>query len=63
MRACRRARAEVCALRGGLPAATEQLQLAQAAGDGDFYRLPAVEARPRELRAEHAREVRESRKR
>ncbi len=56
------AQAEVYALRGSLPAAIEQLQLARAAGDGDFYELSAVEARLKELRAEHTREVRESRK-
>jgi predicted Zn-dependent protease len=57
------AQAEAYALRGSLPAAIEQLQLAQSAGDGDFYQLSAVEARLKELRAEHAREVQESRKR
>jgi len=43
--------AEVYLLRGSLPAAVEQLQLAQTAGDGDFYELSAVEARLKELRA------------
>jgi predicted Zn-dependent protease len=57
------AQAEVYALRGSLPAAIEQLQLAQSAGDGNFYELSAVEARLRELRAEHAREMKEARKR
>jgi len=56
------AQAEVYALRGSLPAAIEQLQLAQAAGDGNFYELSAVEARLKELRAEHSRDVRDSRK-
>ncbi len=55
--------AEVYFLRGSLPAAIEQLQLAQSAGDGDFYELSAVDARLKELRAEHARELKESRKR
>jgi len=57
------AQAEVYVLRGSLPAAIEQLQLAQAAGDGNFYELSAVDARLKELRAEHARDVKESRKR
>lgn len=46
--------AEYYALQGSLPAAIEQLQIARAAGDGDFYQLSVVEARLRELRAEHA---------
>jgi predicted Zn-dependent protease len=45
------AQAEVHVLQGNLPAAVEQLQLAQSAGDGNFYELSAVEARLRELRA------------
>jgi beta-barrel assembly-enhancing protease len=53
------AQAEVYALRGSLPAAIEQLQLAQAAGDGNFYELSAVEARLKELRAEHLRDLKE----
>ncbi len=57
------AQAEVYALRGSLPAAIEQLQLAQSAGDGDFYELSAVEARLRELRAQHRREMQEAKKR
>lgn len=57
------AQAEFYVLRGSLPAAIDQLQLAQKSGDGDFYELSAVEARLKELRTEHAREVREQRKR
>ena len=57
------AQAEVYALRGSLPAAIEQLQLAQSAGDGNFYELSAVEARLKELRAEHVRELKESQQR
>jgi len=53
------AQAEVYALRGSLPAAIEQLQLAHAAGDGNFYELSAVEARLKELRAEHLRDLKE----
>ncbi len=44
-----RALAEVYALRGNLPAAIEQLQIAQKAGDGDFYQKSGVEARLKEL--------------
>lgn len=46
-----RAQAEAYALLGHYAAAVEQLQLAQRAGDGDFYELSAVDARLRELRA------------
>jgi predicted Zn-dependent protease len=46
-----RALAEVYALRGNLPAAIEQLQIAQKAGDGDFYQKSIVEARLKELMA------------
>ncbi len=55
--------AELYVLKGSLPAAIEQLRLAQAAGDGDFYELSAVDARLKELRAEHTRETREMRRR
>jgi len=44
-----RAQAEAYVLRGNLPAAIEQLQLAQRAGDGDFYQKSGVEARLKEL--------------
>jgi len=53
------AQAELYVLRGSLPAAIEQLQLAQAAGDGNFYELSVVEARLKELRALHAQELRD----
>ena len=53
------AQAEVYALRGSIPAAIEQLQLARVAGDGNFYELSVVEARLKELRAEHARDLKE----
>lgn len=43
------AQAEAHVLRGDLRAAIEQLQIAQRAGDGDFYQKSAVEARLREL--------------
>lgn len=57
-----RALAEYYALQGSLPAAIEQLDLARAAGDGDFYSLSAAEARLRELKTKQAEEMREQRK-
>lgn len=54
-----RAQAEVYLLRGSLPAAIEQLELARKAGDGDFYELSAVDARLRELKV-RLREEREA---
>ena len=45
-----RAQAEFYLLRGSLPAAVEQLDIARTAADGDFYELSAVDARLRELR-------------
>jgi predicted Zn-dependent protease len=50
------AQAEYYALQGSLPAAIEQMQLARAAGDGDFYQLSVVDARLKDLRAQHALE-------
>ena len=44
-------------LQGSLPAAIEQLQLAQTSGDGNFYELSAVEARLKEIRARLAAET------
>ncbi|MDX1376882.1 MAG: M48 family metalloprotease [Burkholderiales bacterium] len=57
-----KAQAEVYALRGALPAAIEQLELARSAGDGDFYQLSQVDARLRDLRAAHAQKVRDQRR-
>lgn len=54
-----RAQAEVYALRGALPAAIEQLEIAGKAADGDFYELSAVDARLRELKARWLEERRE----
>jgi predicted Zn-dependent protease len=51
-----KALAETYVLQGTLPAAIEQLQLAQKSGDGDFYQLSAVEARLRALRSLQAEE-------
>jgi predicted Zn-dependent protease len=48
------AQAEYYALQGSLPAAIEQLQLARASGEGDFYQLSVVDARLKELRAQDA---------
>lgn len=56
------AQAELYVLRGSVPAAIEQLQLAQAAGDGNFYELSAVEARLKELRARHVQELRDAKR-
>ncbi|HEY6966868.1 MAG TPA: M48 family metalloprotease [Burkholderiales bacterium] len=54
--------AEVYFLQGSLPAAIEQLQFAQSAGDGNFYEQSAVDARLKELRAEHARDMQDQKK-
>ena len=51
------AQGEYYALQGSLPAAIEQLQLARSAGDGDFYQLSVVDARLKELRAQHSAEL------
>lgn len=56
------AQAEAYVLQGSLPAAIEQLQLAQKSGDGDFYQLSSVEARLRDLRAQLAEEAKEKNK-
>ena len=50
------AQGEYYALQGSLPAAIEQLQLARSAGDGDFYQLSVIDARLKELRAQHVAE-------
>jgi predicted Zn-dependent protease len=55
--------AEVYALQGSLPAAIEQLQLARAAGDGDFYQLSVVDARLKDLRSQHQAELKDQQKR
>jgi beta-barrel assembly-enhancing protease len=57
------AQAEFYLLQGSLPAAIEQLQFAQTSGDGNFYELSVVDARLKELRAEHARDMQEAKKR
>jgi predicted Zn-dependent protease len=56
-----RALAEMYLLKGSLPAAIEQLRLAQKAGDADFYELSAVDARLRELQGRYDAELRRRR--
>ena len=51
-----RAQGEYYALTGNLPGAVEQMQLAQKAGDGDFYLASAVDSRLRELKVLDAEE-------
>ncbi len=57
-----RSQSEVYYLQGALPAAIEQLQLAQSAGDGDFYLLSAVDSRLRALKAEYTEERKQQRR-
>ena len=54
-----RAQAEAYFLKGLLPAAVEQLQLAQKAPDGNFYEHSQVDARLRELMARQVEERKE----
>lgn len=54
-----RAQAEVYVLQGQLLPAIEQLQLAQKAGDGDFYEHSAVDSRLRELKLRQAKEAKD----
>lgn len=54
MTAYHRALGEVYVLRGALPAAVEQLELARSAGSTDFFELSAIDARLREVKAEDA---------
>jgi predicted Zn-dependent protease len=58
-----RAQAEAYALLGQLPAAVEQLDLAQKAGDGNFYEQSQVDARLREMKkrlADESKQAKES---
>lgn len=57
-----RAQADAYALRGQLSAALEQLELAQKAGDGNFYEQSQVDARVRELKRRMEEEAREKAK-
>jgi predicted Zn-dependent protease len=56
------AQGELYVLQGSLPAAIEQLTLARAAGDGDFYQLSMVDARLKELRAQYALELKDAKR-
>jgi predicted Zn-dependent protease len=51
------AQAEFYVLQGSVPAAIEQLQLARATGEGDFYQQSVIDARLKELRAQHGEEA------
>lgn len=55
-----RAQAESYALLGQLPQAVEQLELAQKAGDGNFYEQSQVDSRLRELKKRVADEARQA---
>jgi predicted Zn-dependent protease len=55
-----RAQAEAYALLGQVPAAVEQLELAQKAGDGNFYEQSQVDARLREMKKRMADEARQA---
>jgi len=52
-----RALAELYLLKGGIPAAIEQLRLAQKAGDADFYVASAIDARLREVQQRYQEEL------
>jgi predicted Zn-dependent protease len=54
-----RALGELMALRGNLPAAIDQFQLAQKSPDGDFFEQSGVDSRLRELRRMRADEEKE----
>lgn len=54
-----RAQAELYVLQGQLVAAIQQLELAQKAGDGDFFEHSQVDARLRELRARQLEEMKQ----
>src|SRR2546427_688255 len=56
------AQAEFYVLQGSLPSAIEQLQLARAAGDGDFYQLSVDDARLKDLRAQYSLEMRDAKR-
>jgi len=53
--------AEVFALQGQTASAVEQLQMAQRAGDANFYEGSAIDARLRELKSRLAEEMKERR--
>jgi predicted Zn-dependent protease len=53
---------EVFILQGQTRAAIEQLEIAQRAGDGDFYTMSAIDSRQRELKRRFIEEEKERRK-
>jgi len=53
--------AEVFSLQGQTAAAIEQLELAQKAGDADFYVMSAIDARLREMKRQRLEELKEGR--
>jgi predicted Zn-dependent protease len=55
-----RAQAEAYALLGQVPSAVEQLDLAQKAGDGNFYEQSQVDSRLREMRKRMADEAKQA---
>ena len=54
--------AEVFALQGQTQGAIEQLDIAQRAGDADFYTMSAIDSRQRELKRQFIEEQKERRK-
>ena len=50
---------EMYALLGATEAAVYQYSLAQKANDGDFYTMSEIDARLRELRAQHEQELKD----
>jgi len=56
-----RALAEVFILQGQTAGAIEQLQLAQQAGDANFYEMSSIDARLREMRRRQVEEMKEKR--
>lgn len=57
-----RALAEVFALQGQTAGAVQQLELAQKAGDANFYEMSAIDARLREMKRRQFEELKEKRK-
>ena len=53
--------AEAFALQGQTAGAVEQLELAQKAGDANFYEMSAIDARLRELKRRQLEELKEKR--
>jgi predicted Zn-dependent protease len=56
-----RALGEVFALQGQTAGAIEQLQLAQKAGDANFFEMSSIDARLRELKLRQIEELKEKR--